>query len=238
MVRNSIADYLQDFERLGRETAYAERVGYRTVKSSYGEVAGTAYRFARELNARGIKKGDRIVLWGPNSAAWVSAFFGCANRGVIVVPIDDAAAPDFALRIFHQVLARLLVCSREHSQPNTPGIFFEDLHAEVSRHSPAMLERPVFKELYRVAVVRGEGVLLFSDRGDHVLCGRVYEHLAPWLTGDYSSDEIVARLEKENGRISSLLMGIIESAPFQKRRNTGASMEPRGDRPVQKRAGI
>ena len=140
MVRNSIADYLQDFERLGRETAYAERVGYRTVKSSYGEVAGTAYRFARELNARGIKKGDRIVLWGPNSAAWVSAFFGCANRGVIVVPIDDAAAPDFALRIFHQVLARLLVCSREHSQPNTPGIFFEDLHAEVSRHSPAMLE--------------------------------------------------------------------------------------------------
>jgi len=31
-------------------------------------------------------------------------------------------------------------------------------------------------------------------------------------------DEIVARLEKENGRPSVLLMGIIESAPFQKRR--------------------
>jgi len=62
-----------------------------------------------------------------------------------------------------------------------------------------MLERPVFKELYRVAVVRGEGVLLFSDRGDHVLCGRVYEHLAPWLTGDYSSDEIVARLAARHG---------------------------------------
>ena len=51
-------------------------------------------------------------------------------------------------------------------------------------------------------------------------------------------DQIVARLEKENGRISALLMGIIESAPFQKRRNLGASMEPRRDRPVQKRAGI
>jgi len=51
-------------------------------------------------------------------------------------------------------------------------------------------------------------------------------------------DQIVARLEKENGRISALLMGIIESAPFQKRRNMGASMEPRRDRPVQKRAGI
>jgi len=42
-------------------------------------------------------------------------------------------------------------------------------------------------------------VLLLSDRGDHVLCGRVYEHLAPWLTGGYSSDEIVARLAARHG---------------------------------------
>ncbi len=33
-------------------------------------------------------------------------------------------------------------------------------------------------------------------------------------------DQIVSRLEKEHGRASALLMGIIESAPFQKRRNT------------------
>ena len=36
-------------------------------------------------------------------------------------------------------------------------------------------------------------------------------------------DEIVARLEKENGRPSALVMGIIESAPFQKRRAVGAA---------------
>src|SRR5258706_3434260 len=35
-------------------------------------------------------------------------------------------------------------------------------------------------------------------------------------------DQIVARLEKENGRSLALLTGIIESAPFQKRRNTSA----------------
>ncbi|HKQ37362.1 MAG TPA: DUF1588 domain-containing protein, partial [Verrucomicrobiae bacterium] len=33
-------------------------------------------------------------------------------------------------------------------------------------------------------------------------------------------DEIVSRLEKEQGRFSALLMGIIDSAPFQKRRNS------------------
>ncbi len=57
-----------------------------------------------------------------------------------------------------------------------------------------MLERPTLKDLYEAAVVPGEGVLLLSDRGDHVFCGALYEHLAPWLTGEFSSTEIAARL--------------------------------------------
>jgi hypothetical protein len=32
-------------------------------------------------------------------------------------------------------------------------------------------------------------------------------------------DQIVGRLDQQNGRFSALLMGIIESAPFQKQRN-------------------
>jgi hypothetical protein len=36
-------------------------------------------------------------------------------------------------------------------------------------------------------------------------------------------DEIVARLEKENGRASALLLGVIESTPFQKRRALGTA---------------
>ena len=35
----------------------------------------------------------------------------------------------------------------------------------------------------------------------------------------HSVDQIVERLEKENGRFSALLMGVVESAPFQKRRS-------------------
>ena len=35
-------------------------------------------------------------------------------------------------------------------------------------------------------------------------------------------DRIMARLEHENGRFSALLMGIVQSAPFQKRRNLSA----------------
>jgi long-chain acyl-CoA synthetase len=139
-MRTSVADYLVDFERLGREPAYSERIGYRLRRWTYAEIAQTAYRFARELNARHIRKGDRVLFWGPNSALWVAAFFGCANRGVIVVPLDDATAADFALRVFQQVNAQLLVCSREHALTGAASIFFEDLQNSLARHSPAMLD--------------------------------------------------------------------------------------------------
>ena len=62
-----------------------------------------------------------------------------------------------------------------------------------------MLDRPAFRSAYQVQVVPGEGVLLLSDHGDQVLCGALYEHLAPWLTGRHSSDEVVASLASEHG---------------------------------------
>src|SRR6266404_7278746 len=106
-MRASVADYLLDFSRLGGEQAYAERVGYRIVRHTYGDVAETAFRFARELIARQIRKGDRVVLWGANSAEWVAAFFGCVLRGAVSVPMDRIAAPEFAARVAEQVEAKI-----------------------------------------------------------------------------------------------------------------------------------
>ncbi|HKW16723.1 MAG TPA: AMP-binding protein [Terriglobales bacterium] len=138
-MRASVAEYLADFEKLGGAQAYAERAGYRLKRSTYVEVAACAYRFARELARRGIHKGDRVLIWGPNSAFWVATFFGCANRGVIAVPMDHAASPDFALRVFQQVQAKLLVCSRDHAQPELPTLLFEEFPAVLQSHSSAAL---------------------------------------------------------------------------------------------------
>src|SRR5208337_2019347 len=80
---------------------------------SYRRVAAVAYQFARELETRNIAKGDAVLLWSPNCAEWVAAFFGCALCGVIAVPVDDAASPDFARRISGQVRTRLVMCPRE-----------------------------------------------------------------------------------------------------------------------------
>src|SRR5882762_4540605 len=107
----SLAEYfLANFDAHRDERAYGQRRGYRMEWFTYGQVLEMAVRFCGELTERGIGKGDRVMLWGNNCAEWVAAFFGCALRGVIVVPMDDGAAVDFAARVSGQVEARLWLC--------------------------------------------------------------------------------------------------------------------------------
>jgi len=135
--RASIATFLDDFLARGREVFFTQRRGYRTQRWSYRRVAELAFQFARELESRGITKGDRVLIWGENCAEWVAAFFGCVLRGVIVVPMDDAAAPDFAGRVYEQVNARLLVCSPNHANqlPGAPVLVLDERRQELATHS-------------------------------------------------------------------------------------------------------
>ncbi len=89
----SVAEFfLTNFQAHGEERAYGQRHGYRMEWFTYGQVLEMAFRFAGDLEARGIGKGERVMLWGENCAEWVAAFFGCALRGVVVVPMDDGAS--------------------------------------------------------------------------------------------------------------------------------------------------
>jgi long-chain acyl-CoA synthetase len=136
-MHRSLLEYLDAFYGCGHEVAYAERRGYRMVRWRYREVAETACQFARELEAGGVGHGDRVLLWGGNSAEWVAAFWGCLLRGAVAVPMDRIATADFALRVARQVNARLLVCSRDraHLGLALPTITLEDLPQRVAQRA-------------------------------------------------------------------------------------------------------
>lgn len=174
----SVAGYLQEFFRLGNQPFYAERRGYRIIRHSYRSVAETAFRFARELTTRDIRKGHRVVLWGPNSAAWVSAFFGCAHRSVIAVPMDDSASPEFALRVFEQVNAKLLVCSRNHTQSGIPAIQLEDFEEALARHSalPFDPEKIISEDALQIVFTSGTTA---QPKGVVISHGNVLANVAP-----------------------------------------------------------
>src|SRR5258707_6069949 len=137
MPRPSLVDYLREYPKHGRSPAFVQRSGYRTSRSSYREISDLAAQCAREFDRVGIAPGDRILLWGRNSAEWVAAFFGCILRGAVAVPMDQAATADFARRVAQQVDAKLLLVDRENilMGKHTPVILFDSLRAAVAQHS-------------------------------------------------------------------------------------------------------
>src|SRR2546430_2180876 len=181
MERHSLLEYFDNFLQLGRESAYIQRRGYRTVRWTYRHVAETAFQFARELEKRGIEKGDRVLIWGPNSAEWVATFFGCALRGVIVAPMDDAAAPDFALRVHQQVNAKLLVCSRQHAQPSIPALILEDLPKTLAHYSSAPFEPAAINAQDTLEIVFTSGATA-EPKGVVITHGNVLANIEPLET--------------------------------------------------------
>jgi long-chain acyl-CoA synthetase len=132
----TLAQYAQLHYSLGNEIAFVYRRGFRTLRVSYRQVAELAFHFARELETRAIGKGDRVMLWGENSAEWVSAFLGCMLRGAVAVPMDRIAAPDFAQRVAADVDSKLLVCSSSlAANARGPHLEFESLNDVLASHS-------------------------------------------------------------------------------------------------------
>src|SRR3989454_8460136 len=134
----TVASYLDGFLLRGNETAFAHRQGLRVKRWSYSQIATTAIRFARELEARRIAKSDRVLLWARNSPEWVSAFFGCVLRGVIVVPLDVPSEPEFVKRIQAQVEAKLALCDAATSglvEQTLPVIELDELSSQIAHHS-------------------------------------------------------------------------------------------------------
>ena len=181
MERRSLLEYFDNFLRLGRESAYIQRRGYRSVRWTYRRVAETSFQFARELAERGIGKGDRVLIWGPNSAEWIASFFGCVLRGVVIVPMDDAAAPDFSLRVYQQVDAKLLVCSRQHVETSLPGLILEDLPETLGRYSSAPFDPAAINAQDTLEIVFTSGATA-EPKGVVITHGNVLANLEPLET--------------------------------------------------------
>ncbi|HUZ93392.1 MAG TPA: AMP-binding protein [Edaphobacter sp.] len=107
-MRAHLASLVHEFRQHAAQTAVVSHRGNRSYRTTYSEIANLAGRFAAELDRRNIVPGERVILYGANSAEWIAAFFGCLLRGVIAVPLDTAGSPAFAQHILNDVTPRLI----------------------------------------------------------------------------------------------------------------------------------
>ena len=133
MARANLISFFDEFERYARDVAVVQRRGYRRESWTYGRLAATASHCARTLRDRGVRTGDRVILWGPNTAEWIAAFWGCLLRGVAAVPLDDGVAQDFAARVARETNAKLVFAARGKPEIQAGEIFdLEDLSSKVN----------------------------------------------------------------------------------------------------------
>ena len=127
-------------EAKGRDIAVVSMRGVRETKTSYRDLAQLTRRFAAELEQRGIRKGDRVMIWGENCAEWMAAFFGCVLRGVLPVPLDHAGSGDFACRVANDVQPSLVVGDpRKTHLLALTAIGFPAFSAELATHTASAI---------------------------------------------------------------------------------------------------
>ncbi|MEW6146044.1 MAG: class I adenylate-forming enzyme family protein [Thermodesulfobacteriota bacterium] len=96
-----------------------ERFSYRTaviedgVSVTYGDLARISRGFASFLSSRGIKKGDRVAIFLPNSIEFVTAVFGASLAGAVSVPVNSTFKTEEVAFYLEHSGARLIVTSDE-----------------------------------------------------------------------------------------------------------------------------
>lgn len=76
---------------------------------TYGELWQSAARCARGLIERGVRPGDRVALWAPNSLRWIVAAYGILASGAILAPLNTRLVGEEARYALNLVRASVLL---------------------------------------------------------------------------------------------------------------------------------
>ena len=112
METNLVAFLQSVADRYGSKPALLMKLGLRYRIWSYSDIWIESGKVASLLQSRGIKPGDRVAIWGPNSPQWVFAFFGSLRVGAVPVPIDLRSDEGFVTRVVEKARPSFAFASR------------------------------------------------------------------------------------------------------------------------------
>src|SRR5436190_22615180 len=112
VARDTLIDFFRDIS-VARGDFLVYDDGFRSRSYTYADVGRAAEAFAATLYQFGLRKGDKVLFWSENRPEWIVAFWGCLLRGIVVVPIDYRASPDFLARVSQIVAAKLILIGQD-----------------------------------------------------------------------------------------------------------------------------
>ena len=149
---------------------------YNGAPLSFASLAARARRAAGGLSSLGVKQGDRVAFWLPNTPAYVTLYFACARLGAIATAVNTRFRASEVGDIVGRSGAKVLVM-----WPDFRGIDFPGILADVD---PEALKRVgtviVYSENSSVHTIPIPGAR-------NVAWERVARHAR--FNGDFSSPE-------------------------------------------------
>ncbi|MFE6481718.1 FadD3 family acyl-CoA ligase [Streptomyces sp. NPDC057757] len=88
--------------------AGAEAVVEGRTRVSYEELGARVERAAAACLARGVRPGDRVAVWAPNTLDWIVCALGAVSAGAVLVPLNTRFKGTEAAYVLNRSRARLL----------------------------------------------------------------------------------------------------------------------------------
>lgn len=136
MARKTVACYIRRLVNHYKDRpCLIYKKAFRTERLLYWDVYNYAHMVAGFFKEKGLKKGDKIIIYCYNCPEWSAILLACALSGVIAVPIDFNSKKEFVNIIAKKVNSKLVFCSRFKSiNSNTNQIFVEDLFKHIKKY--------------------------------------------------------------------------------------------------------
>jgi len=111
MTNSSIPNIFSTFAATAERHPDKTAVYYLGTRFSYRKLKNLSERFAAALNANGVKAGQRVMLYIPNSIHWVVSWLGIQKIGAVAVPITPIYTPHDISYIANDSEAEAIICA-------------------------------------------------------------------------------------------------------------------------------
>lgn len=99
------------FETMAERRKNHPALIYLGTKYSYRKVKDLSERFSSALTAIGVRPGEKIIIYLPNTVQWVVSWFGIQKAGAVAVPISPIYTPSDLRYIANDSGAESIVCA-------------------------------------------------------------------------------------------------------------------------------
>lgn len=138
---------------------------HQNVDWTYSELQQRVDQLAAGLISLGVEPGDRVGIWGPNSAEWVLTQLATAKIGAIMVCINPAYRLYELEYALNKVECKALITDEQFKTSDYLGML-NTLAPELAQCAPGHLEAaklPHLKHLIRMGSARSPGMHNFDE---------------------------------------------------------------------------